>query len=59
MSENQENWQEDARKRMECAVAMAIHCGAIAQLWRIVLEQGDYDAYLEAIMFCNAEESEP
>uniref|UniRef100_A0A6M3XMJ4 Uncharacterized protein n=1 Tax=viral metagenome TaxID=1070528 RepID=A0A6M3XMJ4_9ZZZZ len=59
MSEQQNDWKEDARRRMTEAAEEAIRLGVIVQMWRIVLQDDNYEAYLDACAFEQAEESEP
>lgn len=55
----QELWREDARRRMIEAVAEVIRQGAIAQMWRIILQDDDHKRYWEVLAQQQAEEAEP
>lgn len=54
-----ENWQDEARAQIEQVAQRWITLTTFVQFLRIALAEDDYQEYQEALLWLQAEESEP
>lgn len=54
-----DNWQEDARATITQAFDHMMHWTIFVQSVRIALQDNDYEEFLDALMWLEAERAEP